>query len=78
MLAVTAAETTAEGTTGVLINPCTPVWGCRHRVLQDNGPPGAVFLEASAGCLELLGVRKLAAAPTTDSTTSVCSVLTPR
>ena len=37
MYAVTAAESTAEGTANTLINRCVPLWGCPRSILLDDG-----------------------------------------
>ena len=58
MLAVTAAEFTAEGTANILINRYIPLWGCPRSILSDNGLQFCSTL--SHVVYELLGVQKIA------------------
>ena len=58
MFAVTAAESTAEGTANILVNKYIPLWGCPRVILSDNGLRFCSKLSQSV--YQLLGMRKLA------------------
>ena len=58
MLAVTAAEFTAEGAANILINRYIPLWGCPCSILSDNGLQFCSKL--SHAVYKLFGVRKIA------------------
>ena len=63
MYAVTAAEFTAEDTAYILINRYIPLWGCPRSILSDNG--NQFCSKLSQAVYNLLGVRKMPPAPTT-------------
>ena len=58
MFAVTAAESTAEGTANILVNKYIPLWACPRVILSDNGLRFCSKLSQSV--YQLLGMRKLA------------------
>ena len=58
MLAVTAAEFSAEGTANILVNKYIPLWGCPRAILSDNGLQFCSKL--SQAVYQLLGLPKLA------------------
>ena len=58
MYAVFAAELTAEGTAGILVNKYIPLWGCPFSLLSDNGLQFCSKL--SHVVYKLLGTRKIA------------------
>ena len=58
MFAVTAAESTAEGTANILINRYIPLWGCPRSILSDNGLQFCSKLLHAV--YKLLEVRKIA------------------
>ena len=55
MYAVSAAESAAEGTPGILVNMYVPLWGCPASLLYDNG-----LQLCSKQVYKLLGMRKIA------------------
>lgn len=57
MLAVTAAEFTAEGAVNVLVNRYTRLCGCPSTLLSDNGPQFRAQLAIAV--YKLLGVQEL-------------------
>ena len=58
MYAVSAAESTAEGTADILVNKCIPLWGCPVSLLSDKGLQ--FCSKMSHAIYKLLGMRKIA------------------
>ena len=58
MFAVTATESTAEGTANILFNRYILLWGCPRSILSDSGLQFCSKL--SHAIYQLLGVRKVA------------------
>ena len=58
MYAVSAAESTAQGTADILVNNYIPLWGCPVSLLSDNGLQCCSKLPLTVD--KLLGMRKIA------------------